>query len=135
MGDAIQIIRNNLVKLQASITAQNNTLQNLRAQSATSVQAYNQTVATISSRLAVGTTPDIAQALPAAAGEANAFRVIFFILTFFSIGVLSDFRKLWQQGFGKLAAVYFVSLFGFVIWVGLLISWLFFSGVKPPLAS
>jgi hypothetical protein len=35
----------------------------------------------------------------------------------------------------RLEAVYFVSLFGFVIWVGLLISWLFFSGVKPPLAS
>jgi uncharacterized membrane protein YadS len=85
--------------------------------------------------LAMGSTPAIAKALPAAAGEANVFRVIFFILTFFSIGVLSDFRKLWQQGFGKLAAVYFVSLFGFVIWVGLLISWIFFSGVKPPLAS
>jgi uncharacterized membrane protein YadS len=85
--------------------------------------------------LALGTTPDIAKALPAAAGEANIFRVIFFILTFFSIGVLSDFRRLWQQGFGKLAAVYFASLFGFVIWVGLLISWLFFSGLKPPLAS
>jgi uncharacterized membrane protein YadS len=89
----------------------------------------------ISLWLALGTTPDIAKALPAAAGEANVFRVIFFILTFFSIGVLSDFRKLWQQGFAKLAAVYFVSLFGFVIWVGLLISWLFFSGVKPPLVS
>jgi uncharacterized membrane protein YadS len=89
----------------------------------------------ISLWLALGTTPDIAKALPTAAGEANIFRVIFFILTFFSIGVLSDFRKLWQQGFAKLAAVYFVSLFGFVIWVGLLISWLFFSGVKPPLAS
>ncbi len=63
------------------------------------------------------------------------FRVIFFILTFFSIGVLSNFRKLWQDGFGKLAAVYFVSLFGFVIWVGLLISWIFFSGIKPPLAT
>ena len=60
---------------------------------------------------------------------------IFFILTFFSIGVLSNFSKLWQEGIGKLAAVYVVSLFGFVIWVGLLISWLFFSGVKPPLAS
>ena len=89
----------------------------------------------ISLWLAVGTTPEIAKALPAAAGEANVFRVIFFVLTFFSIGVLSDFRKLWQEGFGKLAAVYFVSLFGFVIWVGLLISWLFFAGVKPPLAS
>jgi uncharacterized membrane protein YadS len=89
----------------------------------------------ISIWLALGTTPDIARALPSAAGEANAFRVIFFILTFFSIGVLSDFRKLWQDGFGKLAAVYVVSLFGFVIWVGLMISWLFFAGFTPPLAG
>ena len=77
----------------------------------------------------------IAKALPAAAAEANVFRVIFFILTFFSIGVLSNFKKLWQEGIGKLAAVYVISLFGFVIWVGLLISWLFFSGIKPPLAG
>ena len=61
--------------------------------------------------------------------------MIFFILTFFSIGVLSNFKKLWQEGIGKLAAFYLVSLFGFVIWVGLLISWVFFAGIKPPLAS
>lgn len=73
--------------------------------------------------------------LTAAIGEANVFRVIFFILTFFSIGVLSNFRKLWQAGIGKLAAVYVVSLFGFIIWVGLIISWLFFHGIKPPLVS
>ncbi len=65
----------------------------------------------------------------------NTFRVLFFILTFFSIGVLSNFRQLWQEGIGKLAAVYVISLFGFVIWVGLLISWLFFNGLHPPLAS
>ena len=57
------------------------------------------------------------------------------MLTFFSIGVLSDFRRLWQDGLGKLAAVYVVSLFGFVVWVGFVISWLFFAGIKPPLAS
>jgi uncharacterized membrane protein YadS len=85
--------------------------------------------------LALGAPTAIAQKLPAAVGEANTFRVIFFILTFFSIGILSNFKKLWAEGIGKLAAVYVVSLFGFVIWVGLLISWLFFSGVKPPLAS
>jgi uncharacterized membrane protein YadS len=85
--------------------------------------------------LALAAPKDIATRLPAAIGEANTFRVIFFILTFFSIGVLSNFRKLWQEGIGKLAAVYLVSLFGFVIWVGLVISWLFFAGVKPPLAS
>jgi uncharacterized membrane protein YadS len=84
--------------------------------------------------LALGTPAEIARNVPAAIGEANTFRVIFFILTFFSIGVLSNFKALWQEGFGKLAAVYLVSLFGFVIWVGLVISWLFFSGIKPPLA-
>jgi uncharacterized membrane protein YadS len=85
--------------------------------------------------LALATPADVAAKVPAAIGEANTFRVIFFILTFFSIGVLSNFKKLWQEGVGKLAAVYVISLFGFVIWVGLLISWLFFAGIKPPLAS
>ena len=85
--------------------------------------------------IALAAPADIVARLPAANGEANTFRVIFFILTFFSIGVLSNFRKLWQDGFAKLAAVYVLSLFGFVIWVGLAISWLLFSGVKPPLAS
>jgi uncharacterized membrane protein YadS len=85
--------------------------------------------------LVLGTPADIAAKVPAAMGEANTFRVIFFILTFFSIGLLSNFRTLWQEGIGKLAAVYIVSLFGFVIWVGLLISWLFFSGIHPPLAG
>lgn len=85
--------------------------------------------------LVLGTPADVAAKVPAAVGEANTFRVIFFILTFFSIGLLSNFKQLWEEGIGKLAAVYFVSLFGFVIWVGLLISWLFFAGIKPPLAS
>src|SRR6516164_6468130 len=85
--------------------------------------------------LALGTPADVASKVPVAIGEANTFRVIFFILTFFSIGVLSNFKKLWQEGIGKLAAVYIISLFGLVIWVGLIISWLFFSGVKPPLAG
>jgi uncharacterized membrane protein YadS len=78
---------------------------------------------------------ELSTRLAPAIGEANTFRVIFFILTFFSIGVLSNFRKLWEDGIAKLAAVYIVSLFGFVIWVGLVISWLFFAGVKPPLAG
>ena len=40
-----------------------------------------------------------------------------------------------SAGFAKLVAVYVVSLFGFVIWVGLVISWIFFHGVLPPLAQ
>ncbi len=70
-----------------------------------------------------------------ATGEANVFRGLFFVMTFFTIGVVSNFRKLWEEGIGKLAAVYVISLFGFIIWVGLLISWIFFHGVKPPLAG
>lgn len=56
----------------------------------------------------------------------NALRVLFFLITFFTIGVISDFRKLWAEGLGKLAVVYVVCLFGFIIWIGLLISWIFF---------
>ncbi len=65
----------------------------------------------------------------------DVFRVLFFVLTFFSIGAVSNFRKLWEEGIGRLAAVYFVCLFGFIVWIGLLISWLFFHGLKPPLAT
>jgi uncharacterized membrane protein YadS len=67
--------------------------------------------------------------------ETNVFRQLFFLLTFFSIGVVSNFKKLWQEGFGKLAAVYFVCLFGFIIWLGLLISWIFFHGIRPPVVA
>ena len=77
--------------------------------------------------------PDLTEKAKVAMGEANGFRSIFFAMTFFSIGVVSNFRKLWEEGIGRLAAVYVVCLFGFIIWIGLLISWLFFHGVKPPL--
>ncbi len=70
-----------------------------------------------------------------ATGAANIFRGIFFTMTFFTIGLVSNFKKLWEEGIGKLAAVYVISLFGFIIWIGLLISWIFFHGVKPPLAG
>jgi uncharacterized membrane protein YadS len=73
--------------------------------------------------------------LKTAVGQANVIRSIFFVMTFFSIGVVTDFRKLWQEGIGRLALVYVACLFGFIIWIGLFISWLFFSGVKPPLAA
>jgi len=83
--------------------------------------------------IALYAPPSLTARLPPAIGEANNFRVIFFLLTFFSIGLLSNFRKLWQEGFAKLVAVYLVSLFGFVVWFGLVISWIFFHGVLPPL--
>lgn len=79
--------------------------------------------------------PDLVKGAKAAMGEANVFRGIFFVMTFFTIGVISNFRRLWEEGIGKLALVYVICLFGFIIWIGLFISWLFFHGVKPPLAG
>ena len=66
-------------------------------------------------------------------GNADVLRSLFFALCFLSIGLATNFRKLWEEGIGKLALVYVVALFGFIIWVGLIISWIFFHGVHPPL--
>ncbi|MBF0549729.1 MAG: putative sulfate exporter family transporter [Deltaproteobacteria bacterium] len=86
--------------------------------------------------LCVGlSSPAALKVAKVATGQMDVFRVLFFVLTFFSIGAISNFRKLWEEGFGKLAAVYLLCLFGFIIWVGLLISWIFFHGIKPPLVT
>ncbi len=67
-------------------------------------------------------------ALRSGIGEVDLFRGYFFVMTFFSIGLVSNFKKLWAEGLARLAAVYVVCLFGFIIWIGLAISWLFFHG-------
>lgn len=91
-------------------------------------------IATFLAILAIGLlAPRLIPKAKAAMGQANIFRGIFFVMTFFTIGVVSNFRKLWEEGIGKLALVYVLCLFGFIIWVGLAISWIFFHGVKPPL--
>ncbi len=80
-------------------------------------------------------SPGALKTAKAAISGMDTFRVMFFVFTFFTIGVVSNFKKLWEEGIGRLAAVYILCLFGFIIWIGLLISWLFFHGVKPPLAG
>ncbi len=90
-------------------------------------------IATFGFVLAIGLlAPALVPKAKAAMSQANVFRGIFFVMTFFTIGVVSDFRKLWQEGIGRLALVYVLCLFGFIIWIGLAISWIFFHGVKPP---
>ena len=88
----------------------------------------------LASGIAGSVPPDqVSQALApmklAVSSEMNGFRRIFFALTFFSIGLISDFSTLRREGIGRLAVVYFICLFGFIIWIGLLISWLFFHDV------
>jgi len=79
--------------------------------------------------------PTAAEPLKAGFGGAAALRQLFFALTFFSIGVVSDFGTLKKEGMGKLAAIYVLCLFGFIIWIGLAVSFLFFHGMVPPLAT
>lgn len=76
--------------------------------------------------------PTIVDAANDGSSHANALRSIFFGLCFFSIGLVTNVRKLWQEGMGRIVAVYAVALFGFILWVGLLISWIFYHGIYPP---
>ncbi|MGE5301007.1 MAG: putative sulfate exporter family transporter [Acidobacteriota bacterium] len=84
--------------------------------------------------LCIGSADLIKPAKAVTAGG-DTFRVLFFVLTFFTIGVVSNFKKLWEEGIGKLAAIYVLCLFGFIIWIGLAISWIFFHGIKPPIVT
>ena len=79
--------------------------------------------------------PEVLDTVKTASSEANVFRQLFFAMTFFTIGVVSNFRKLWEEGIGRLAAIYVICLFGFIIWVGLVISWVFFHGITPPVVT
>jgi uncharacterized membrane protein YadS len=77
-------------------------------------------------------SPDIIESAKNVTAETKIFRKLFFAMTFFSIGVVSNFKQLWQEGIGRLTAVYLLCLFGFIIWIGLAISWVFFHGITPP---
>jgi uncharacterized membrane protein YadS len=79
--------------------------------------------------------PDLKAGFEAATKQADLLRGLFFVMTFFTIGLAANFKTLRDEGIGRLALVYVVSLFGFIIWIGLAISWLFFHGVMPPLVS
>ncbi len=93
-------------------------------------------IATFVAVLLIGIfAPSTVTKVKSAMAETSVFRAIFFVMTFFTIGVLSNFRKLWEEGIGKLAAVYVLCLFGYIIWVGLAISWFFFHGMLPPLVK
>src|SRR5207249_4827674 len=74
----------------------------------------------------------ITEALLRARAGTNVFRVLFFVMTFFTIGLVSNFAKLREEGIGRLALVYVVCLFGFIVWIGLAVSWIFFHGMEPP---
>ena len=73
--------------------------------------------------------PGTAEGIKRVEGQTEAFRKPLFALAFLAIGLATDFRRLWSPGLGKLVLVYLVALFGFILWIALAISWLFFHGV------
>lgn len=76
--------------------------------------------------------PAAVKPVSAGAGQANLLRSIFFGLCFFSIGLITNVQKLWKEGLGRIVGVYAIALFGFILWVGLGISYLFYHGILPP---
>ena len=80
-------------------------------------------------------SPDMVKQVSAGAGQANLLRSVFFGLCFFSIGLITNVRKLWQEGLGRIVGVYAVALIGFILWIGLGISYLFYHGILPPVVG
>jgi hypothetical protein len=62
----------------------------------------------------------------------KGMRKLFFMLTFLSIGVITDFRKLAEARFGKMVFVYFIALFVFIVPVAVIVGWIFHHGMQVP---
>lgn len=62
----------------------------------------------------------------------GGMRKLFFMLTFMSLGIITDFKKLKEAQFGKMVWVYFVALFLFIIPVAILVAYLFHHGMEIP---
>lgn len=62
----------------------------------------------------------------------KGMRKLFFMLTFISLGIITDFKKLAEAQFGKMVWVYFVALTFFIIPVAVLVAYLFHSGMEIP---
>ncbi len=83
-----------------------------------------------------GATPEGLALLKSAKGGAIAvekgMRKLFFMLTFMSLGIITDFKKLAEAQFGKMVWVYFVALTFFIIPVAIIVAYLFHHGMQIP---
>ncbi len=65
----------------------------------------------------------------------GSLRKFFFMLTFTSIGIVTDFRELAKEGLGKLTLAYGTILLIIIIPIGFFLAWLFHHGMMPPTVS
>ncbi len=61
------------------------------------------------------------------------FRKFMFMMTFLSIGIITDFSKL--KGMGRLALLYALALFAFIAPVAYLVAYIFHHGMLPPVVG
>jgi len=75
--------------------------------------------------------PEIARTLHTAATPVeSSMRTMMFMLTFLSIGTITDFSKL--KGMGRLALLYAIALFGIIAPIAYGVAWIFHRGMVPP---
>lgn len=65
----------------------------------------------------------------------KGMRKLFFMLTFISIGIITDFRKLAEARFGKMVGVYCIALFVYIIPVALIVAYVFHHDMRVPIAQ
>ena len=78
--------------------------------------------------------PDIIEAAKQGANVVqDPMRKMMFMITFLSIGIITDFSKL--KGMGRLTLLYAIALFLIIAPIAYLVAWVFHHGMMPPLAS
>ncbi len=79
--------------------------------------------------------PIVAAAKVGAKPVEGVMRKLFFMLTFTSIGIITDFKKLAEARFGRMIFVYFVALFIFIVPVALIVGYIFHHGMMVPIVT
>lgn len=78
--------------------------------------------------------PELIEAAKQGAGIVQSpMRKMMFMLTFVSIGIITDFRQL--RGMGRMALLYAVGLVVIIAPVAYAVAWLFHRGMMPPTVS
>jgi uncharacterized membrane protein YadS len=78
--------------------------------------------------------PGVLDALKSGANVVQgSFRKFLFMITFFSIGVVTDFSKL--KGMGRLTLLYAIALFAIIAPIAYLVAWIFHHGMLPPVVE
>jgi len=65
----------------------------------------------------------------------KGLRKLFFMLTFLSIGIITNFKKLAESKFGKMIFVYFIALFAYIVPIAVIVAYIFHHGMQVPLAG